>query len=151
MIDMKTLRELVKLMSRNGLSELDIQDENEHVKLKRGVDASQVPVVTHTVAPQGIVPVGGASVPVVEAAEAGLGDTIDSPMVGTYYASSSPESKAFVAVGDHVTADTVVCIVEAMKVFNEIKAETSGTISKLLVENGQSVEYDQPMFEIKID
>ena len=152
MIDMKTLRELVKLMSRNGLSELDIQDEHEHVKLKRGVNASDVPVVTHTVAPQAIaVPVAGALAEAAEAAEVSLGETIVSPMVGTYYGSASPEAKAFVAIGDQVSADTVVCIVEAMKVFNEIKAETSGTITKLLVENGQAVEFDQPLFEIKTD
>ncbi len=157
MIDMKTLRELVKLMSRNGLSELDIKDENEHVKLKRGADPSEMPGVSHAVAgvpvaaAQGV-PVG--SVPAilpVDTAEAVLGQTIDSPMVGTYYTSSSPDAKAFVAVGDRVTADTVICIVEAMKVFNEIKPEVSGTITKMLVENGQAVEFDQPLFEIKTD
>ncbi|MFW6032924.1 MAG: acetyl-CoA carboxylase biotin carboxyl carrier protein, partial [Phycisphaeraceae bacterium] len=83
-----------------------------------------------------------------ESAAAPTGKTIDSPMVGTFYSSPTPDAKAFVAVGDTVEPDTVVCIIEAMKVFNEIKAETSGTITKVLVENGQAVEFGQPLFEI---
>jgi len=77
------------------------------------------------------------------------GETIDSPMVGTFYTASSPDAKPFASVGDHVDTESVVCIVEAMKVFNEIKAETSGTITKVLVENGQAVEFGQPLYVIK--
>lgn len=149
MVDLKKLRELVKLMVDNDIAEVDLQDETEHIKLKRGADDQ--PVV---VAPQ---PVAVAAAPVATAApetpaaaveDDGLVD-ITSPTVGTYYSSSSPDAKPFMAVGSKVSGDTVVCIIEAMKVFNEINAEVNGTIEKILVENGQAVEFGQPLFKVK--
>ena len=77
------------------------------------------------------------------------GETIDSPMVGTFFATPSPESPPFVSPGDSVTADTVICIIEAMKVFNEIKAERGGTVKRVLVDSGETVEFGQPLFELE--
>ncbi|MEX2387040.1 MAG: acetyl-CoA carboxylase biotin carboxyl carrier protein, partial [Phycisphaeraceae bacterium] len=97
----------------------------------------------------GPAPAGGEPAPAAPPASDGV--AIKSPMVGTYYSSASPDAKPYLQVGDKVEPDTVVCLIEAMKVFNEIKAETSGTVTRILVENGQAVEFDQPLFEIKPD
>lgn len=149
MVDLKTLKQLIKLMVDNDLTELDIQGEGGPIKLKRNSQGT----VTHAVAPVMAPAVAATAVSAAPAAEPVAvepqGPTIDSPMVGTFYSASSPDTPAFVGVGDRVDEDTVVCIVEAMKVFNEIKAETSGTIEKVLVENGQAVEFGQPLFVIK--
>ncbi len=151
MVDLKTLRQLIKLMVDNDLTELDIQAEGGPVKLKRNSQGT----VTHMV-PSGVgqpAPMHVASSPAAapQSAPADNGVTIDSPMVGTFYTASSPDAKAFANVGDRVDEDTVVCIIEAMKVFNEIKAEVSGIIEKVLVENGQAVEFGQPLFTVKPD
>lgn len=156
MTDLKTLKQLVKLMVDNDLSELDMEGEGEKIKLRRRNGQPDVQVVTPTPVPAAAVatptpataaPAAAAPVPTEDAPA--TGQTIDSPMVGTFYASPSPDAKAFVSVGDKVDPETVVAIVEAMKVFNEIKAETSGTIKRVVVENGQSVEFGQPLFEIE--
>lgn len=150
MVDLKTLKQLIKLMVDNDLTELDIQAEGGPVKLRRNSQGT----VTHTVAPMAapVAPIAGAPAPAPAVQDDDdNGVTIDSPMVGTFYTASSPDSKAFAVVGDRVTEDTVVCIIEAMKVFNEIKAEASGTITKIMVENGQAVEFDQPLYVIKPD
>ena len=157
MIELKKIRELIKLMVSNDLTELDLEGEGERVRLKRGVGETNV----HYVAPSGVAtPVaavgdtnGGAADP-AGGGDAGIEpgrETITSPMVGTFYSSPTPDAKPFMAVGDRVDPDKVVCIIEAMKVFNEIKSETSGTIEKMLVESGQAVEFDQPLFVIKPD
>jgi len=150
MVDLKTLKQLIKLMVDNDLTELDIQAQGGPVKLKRDSQNPGVQFVPTAMpaAPVAAAPVQSAPDPQPSTPES-TGPTIDSPMVGTFYTASSPDAKPFVSVGDRVTPDTVVCIIEAMKVFNEIKAETSGTIEKVLVETGQSVEFDQPLFTIK--
>lgn len=154
MIDIKKLKQLVALMKDNDLTEMDLEGEGEKVSLKRG-PSGQVqfaPPAPPPAAPPQAAPAqppAASQAPTPEAPAAAAGPTIDSPMVGTYYASPSPDADAFVAVGTKVKADTVVCIIEAMKVFNEIKAETSGTIEEILVENGAAVEYGQPLFRIK--
>lgn len=160
MVDLKTLKQLIKMMVDNDLTELDIKTEDGPIKLKRNsqspggvqmvpVAQSAAPAPAPAAAPPPAQPAAAASEPA--AADDESGPTIDSPMVGTFYTSSSPDAAAFVSVGDHVDADKVVCIVEAMKVFNEIKAETAGTIVKILVDNGQAVEFGQPLFVIKPD
>ena len=149
MVDLKKLRELVKLMVDNDIAEVDLQDESEHIKLKRGADNQPVVVSPQPVAAAAPAPVAASAPAVAPAAvDDGLVE-ITSPTVGTYYASSSPDAKPFIAVGSKVSANTVVCIIEAMKVFNEINAEVSGTIEKILVENGQAVEFGQPLFKVK--
>ncbi len=155
MVDLKTLKQLIKLMVDNDLTELDIQAEGGPVKLRRNSQGAGGPGVQLVPAVQAAAPVapGVAPAAVTEAPadEDDGAETIDSPMVGTFYTASSPDTKAFANVGDHVGPDTVVCIVEAMKVFNEIKAETTGTITKVLIENGQAVEFGQPLYTIKPD
>ncbi len=151
MVDLKTLRQLIKLMVDNDLTELDIQAEGGPIKLKRNSQGAVVPSMPVAMP---AAPTQQSAIPAAQTAPAADdqdddGETIDSPMVGTFYSASSPDAPAFVNVGDRVNEDTVVCIVEAMKVFNEIKAETSGTIEKILVDNGQAVEFGQPLFTIK--
>jgi len=159
MIDLKTLRELVKLMTANDLTELDLQDgQGERVALKRG--ASGAPVVQYaTPAPVAVaaapapVAAGPAPASAAAAGTAGGGDEglvpIESPMVGTFYASPSPDKPPFITAGASVGPDTVVCLVEAMKIFNEIKAGCTGTIERVLVKSGDPVEFGQPLFLVK--
>jgi len=138
MIDIRKLKELIKLMVENELSELDLQDQQETVTIKRG---SQGEPVVHQIAS----PTAPAQVPAPAAAPAGPAesesdmDGIESPMVGTFYAAANPDSAPFVKVGDNVSSESVVCVVEAMKVFNESKAECDGTIDRVLVKNGEAV------------
>ena len=152
MIEMRKLRELVKLMKENDLCELDLRDKDEQVTLKRpGAEGPVYAAPVAAPAAAAAAPAAPASPPAPaagEAEDAGL-VKITSPMVGTFYTAASPDAAAFVKVGDAVDKETVVCIVEAMKVFNEIKAETSGKIEKILVENGQAVEFGQPLFLVK--
>ncbi len=142
MIDIRKLKELVKLMVNNDLTEIDLRDPDEQVTLRKhhGTGA------TTAVAPA---PPPAAAAPAVEKAPVVEGIELTSPMVGTFYTASDPDAAPFVTVGDSVGAGTVVCIVEAMKIFNEIKAECGGTIQKVLVKNGEAVEFGQPLFLIK--
>ncbi|MDF1809320.1 MAG: acetyl-CoA carboxylase biotin carboxyl carrier protein [Phycisphaerales bacterium] len=161
MIDIRKLKELVRLMVENELTEIDLHDQQETVTIKRGSD--QGTVVQH----QPVIYGGGGgaatadaqaapahAAPAVAAAPAPANDdanlkAIESPMVGTYYAKANPDAKCFASVGDSVGPDTVVCLVEAMKVFNEIKAEQSGVIEKILVNDGDAVEFGQKLFLLK--
>lgn len=155
MLDIDRIRQLVDMMVENDLAELSLRDGDVEVSVRRAVAAQNgMPVVAqpHT-------PVAGASGPVPDAGAAESADAangvaelaeIKSPMVGTFYAAPDPETPPFVQVGAHVNPDTVVCVVEAMKVFNEIKADTAGTIEKILVKNGQSIEYGQPLFAVRL-
>jgi len=168
MLDIRKLKELIRLMVENGLTEIDLKDEKETVSLRR--EGSQAPVVQVSPAPAAppaapapvapAAPAAPAPAPAAPApaaapaAEPSPADTsnleqITSPMVGTFYSAAKPESPAFANVGDTVTADTTVCIVEAMKIFNEIKAEQSGVIEKVLVSNGDSVEFGQALFLVR--
>ena len=154
MIDIRKLKELVRLMTASDLTELDLRDKDEQVTIRRATPqvAQQVihaPAVVHA-APAAAAPVAAAPppAPAKPAADEGL-VAIESPMVGTFYASPSPDKPPFVAVGAQVSASTVVCLVEAMKIFNEIKAERSGTVVKVMVQSGQAVEFGQPLFMIK--
>jgi acetyl-CoA carboxylase biotin carboxyl carrier protein len=137
-------------MKEHDLSEIDIREGDTRIKLRRGAD----PVVTaaapraaavSVVAPVAAVPPAAADQPKLDDAHVAV---IKSPIVGTFYAAPNPESPPFVKVGDHVGPETTVCIVEAMKVFNQIPAEVSGKITAMLVENGQPVEFGQPLFKV---
>jgi acetyl-CoA carboxylase biotin carboxyl carrier protein len=155
-MDVGLLEQMVKLMAANDLNTVDVRDGDKRVILKRGADLAAAPayaVAHHAPAPvaHGPAPVAGASsgsTPAVTDETAGL-IPIKSPMVGTFYSASSPDAKAFVSVGDTIDEETDVCIIEAMKVFNNIKAEVRGTIAKVLVTNGQTVEFGQPLFLVK--
>ncbi len=154
MIDIRKLKELVRLMVTNDLTELDLRDTEEQVTLRRSRDEGapvvmQAPAVAPPPASAAAAPAAAASAPTPTEEQAAEDlPSIASPMVGTFFAAANPDSDAFVKVGDEVSADTVVCLVEAMKIFNEIKAEVSGTIRKVLVSNGDAVEFGQPLFII---
>ena len=144
------LEQMVKLMAANDLNTVDVRDGDRRVILKRGAPVAMVPAAQ----PAGPVPPPTApgSPPAVPPAaanpDAGL-VPIKSPMVGTFYAAASPDAKAFVSVGSTVDDDTDVCVIEAMKVFNNIKAEARGTIARVVVTNGQPVEFGQTLFLVK--
>jgi acetyl-CoA carboxylase biotin carboxyl carrier protein len=153
MIDIRKLKELVRLMVTNDLTELDLRDEQQQVSVKRG-GSNSVPVVTQApmaVAPAAagaVAPAASVAIPEAAASDDGL-IAIESPMVGTYYAKPSPDKPSFLNVGDAIGEESVVCLIEAMKIFNEIKAEQTGTVAKILVQNGDAVEFGQPLILIK--
>ena len=160
MIDIRKLKELVRLMVENDLSELDLHDQQETVTIKRG--SNEAPVIVSpplAQAPVAEVPAAQNTSPAAAPPAASESDAkaeadanlvpIVSPMVGTFYAAANPDAPPFVSIGDAVSADTVVCLVEAMKVFNEIKAEKAGTIERVLVNNGDAVEFGQTLFLLK--
>ena len=147
----KEIEALGRMMKEYDLSELKVELKDCNVSLRRGDKTVAAPVVVAP-APVAAAPVApAAAAPAAPAAPAAAAPakTIDSPLVGTFYRAASPDSDAFVNVGDRVTADTVIAIIEAMKVMNEIKAEKSGVIKEILVENGQPVEFGQPLFVIE--
>lgn len=133
------------MMVTNDLVEIALRDGDVEVKMRRPIAGDGAAIVT---VPAARGQVAGANDPAPEE-EAVAPTEIKSPMVGTFYVASDPESPSFVQVGTQVHADTVVCIVEAMKVFNEIKAEVDGTIERILVKNEEPVEYGQPLFQVR--
>lgn len=151
--DTKRVKELISLMAENGLTEIELVEDKARISLKRGtpggggganVGFAALPI-THSHG-------GGSHAPAAPAAAEVAEEKfveIKSPMVGTFYTAANPESDPYVSVGTPVGEDSVVCIIEAMKVFNEIRAETSGTIVRLLVQNGQPVEFGQALFLAK--
>ena len=150
-VDLKEIRTLVDLMKKNGIAVFKMEKEGFKITMKTGDADNAVHYVTS--APVAPVPVATASpapaAPTAPAPAAPSGPEIKSPMVGTFYAAPSPENPPFVTVGQEVTPDTVVCIIEAMKVMNEIKAEVSGTVAEIAAENGKSVQFGQTLFRLK--
>ncbi len=142
-MDVKTIAKLADIMSQHMLTGLEVKDGEVSIRLSRENSAVQKSAV-HQVAE------AAESAPVKEAPAANTA-MITAPMPGTFYTSGAPELPSFIKQGDHVGVGTVVCIVEAMKVMNEVKSEISGVVSKVLVENGSPVEFGQPLFEIRID
>ena len=152
-MNVEEIRNLVKLMGDYNLTEVKIESDNCNICFKRGDDRAPLAAPVAVAAPVQLAPAAApvpaaAPAPAAEAAPAAAGKavSIDSPMVGTFYRSASPDAKPFVQVGDTVNPDTVLCIIEAMKVMNEVKAEKSGVIKEILIENSQPVEFGQPMF-----
>jgi acetyl-CoA carboxylase biotin carboxyl carrier protein len=145
-------RTLVELMAEHDLSEVEMRRGNERLRLRRGAMVPTMSVQAPTYAPPpASAPAAAASAPSAPAAAAPAseeGTIIRSPMVGTFYLSAKPGQPPFVKVGDQVGPETTICIIEAMKVFNEIPAETSGKILAVLAENGAAVEYNQPLFRL---
>jgi len=157
MIDIRKLKELVKLMVQNDLTEMDLRDSEEQVTLHRpnhwSAPQVQQPVAAAAVAPPPPAPVPASAVAEPPAASDG-GDraglvAIESPMVGTYYSAPSPDADPFVSVGGTVSDGAVVCLLEAMKIFNEIKSEVSGTVEQVLVKNGDAVEFGQELMLVR--
>ena len=161
-LDMDALKALVKLMTDHHLHELELEEEGRRIHLKRAesekhhvsvVPSHFAPPMVHAPAPAPAAshaaptPVGTS--PKAAAAPAGVKE-VKSPMVGTFYRSPSPDAPPFVEEADKVTEDSVLCIIEAMKVMNEIKAECTGELVKILVANGEAVEYGEPLFHVRV-
>ncbi|RQO42253.1 acetyl-CoA carboxylase biotin carboxyl carrier protein [Variovorax sp. KBW07] len=152
-MDLRKLKTLIDLVSESNISELEITETEGKVRIVKGGGAAPVQYVQTLAAPPAAAAPAAAgapaapSAPVAEAAPAG--HAVKSPMVGTFYRSSSPGAPAFVEVGSKVNEGDTVCIIEAMKILNEIEADKSGTITQILGENGQAVEYGQPLFIIE--
>jgi len=151
-VDINELKELMRLLEESTLSELEIEEDNRRVRLSKAAPAANyapAPVHYHTEAPAGT----HSSTPVAAAPAEAEAETwahvIDSPMVGTFYTASSPGDPPFVQVGSRVSADATVCIIEAMKIMNEVGAKEDCIIERVLVENGQPVEFGQPLFAIR--
>jgi acetyl-CoA carboxylase biotin carboxyl carrier protein len=152
-MDLRKLKTLIDLVSESNVSELEITEAEGKVRIVKSAPTSAAAPVTYSMAPA---PVAPAVVPAVEVAPAApaapvepVGHTVKSPMVGTFYRASSPGAKPFVEIGDTIKEGETICIVEAMKILNEIEADKSGTVTKILVDNGQAVEYGQPLYVIE--
>lgn len=159
MYTLDEIKELIKLVDESSLQELEIEKDDSRICLRKQSYAQTVPTMAQAVHPPNIVPSPPPQQPVVTeqsdapqtSASTAANDlhTIVSPMVGTFYVAPAPDAPPFVHVGDKVTKNTVVCIVEAMKLMNEIEAEVDGEIVQVLVEDGQLVEFGQPLFAVK--
>jgi acetyl-CoA carboxylase biotin carboxyl carrier protein len=152
-MDIKQIQELIRFVAKSGVNEVAIEQEDFKITIK----TNQAPTVVHATipaaAPVAHAPAPAASAPAAAAEPAASSApdtshyiTIKSPMIGTFYRSASPDKPLFVNVGDEINTGDVLCIIEAMKLFNEIEAEVSGKIVKVLVDNASPVEYDQPLF-----
>ena len=150
-MDLRKLKTLIDLVSESNVSELEITEAEGKVRIVKGSGAAVhgmgVPQAGMVPAPAAMAPPPAAPAPAL--IEAPAGHIVKSPMVGTFYRSASPGAKAFVEVGSSVKEGETICIIEAMKILNEIEADKSGTITKILCENGQAVEYGQPLFAIE--
>jgi len=154
-MDIRKVKKLIELLEESGIDELEIKEGEESVRISRHSKTAAQPIYaaapTYAAPAAAPAPVAAAAASAAEAAPAAAklnGNVVRSPMVGTFYRSPSPTAAAFVEVGQSVKKGDILCIVEAMKMMNHIEAETSGTIGEILVESGQPVEYDQPLFTI---
>jgi acetyl-CoA carboxylase biotin carboxyl carrier protein len=153
-MDLRKLKKLIDLVEESGIAELEVTEGEEKVKIVKGGRTqetvyvqAQAPMAQQApAAPAGPAPVAPAAAPAVPAVPEG--HVVKSPMVGTFYRSASPGSKAFAEVGDTVKAGQTVCIIEAMKLMNEIETDKDGVVTAILIENGQPVEYGEPLFVI---
>lgn len=164
-MEFKQIQELLKQVNKSNISEVSIKDGEFELTIKQATASApiaQVPIMQHQqmpamqaapqvqqMAPQAVTDAPAGPVAPVTNVETGTGNTIKSPMIGTFYRSSAPDKPPFVNVGDEIKPGDVLCIVEAMKLFNEIESEVSGRIVKVLVDDGTPVEYDQPLFIVE--
>jgi acetyl-CoA carboxylase biotin carboxyl carrier protein len=150
--DYDYIRQLVELMAAHDLSRVELHEGDTHIVLRRGHPLpAAAPAIAPTYAPAPVPaapPAAPSAAPPAPAAADAAETYVRSPMVGTFYAAPDPESPPFVSIGASIGPQSVVCLIEAMKVFNEIKAECSGRVSRILVKNGEAVEFDQPLFAI---
>lgn len=159
-MELKEIQDLIKFVSKSGVSEVELETKGFKISIKLPVSnkggAEQPVVQTQLVAPAPVAPAPATAAPVEKPAEKAeapkeADNTVDikSPMIGTFYRSSSPDKPPFVSVGDEIKKGDVLCIIEAMKLFNEIEAEVSGKVVKVLVDDSSPVEYEQPLFLIE--
>ena len=149
-MDIRKIKKLIELVQESGINELEISEGEESVRISRGAVmtaapfmAAPAPLAAPVAAPVAAPAAAEAAAPVVS------GHEVRSPMVGTFYASASPEAPVFVAIGQHVNAGDTLCIIEAMKMMNQIEADKSGVIKAILVQNEDAIEFDQPLFIIE--
>jgi len=144
-MDIRKIKKLIEIIEESDIAELEIKEGEESIRINR---YSAAPV-TYAPAPVAAAPAAAATAPAAAAEEKITGHVVKSPMVGTFYRSASPGTKVFADVGQSVQVGDTLCIIEAMKILNQIEADVSGTITKILVENAQPVEYGQPLFIIE--
>jgi len=152
-VELKDIKAIIDLMKKNSITEFELERQDSKIRLKRGIGSAgpvaqeEYPLMPAQAAPGGAPPV---IAPPASAPAAATGEIeIKSPMIGTFYRAPSPEAGSYVEVGTEVNPDTVVCIIEAMKVMNEIKAEVKGVVTQILAENSKPVEFGQPMFKVR--
>jgi acetyl-CoA carboxylase biotin carboxyl carrier protein len=152
-MDLRKLKKLIDLVEESGISELELTEGEEKVRISRNLSQAQVAMQYAAQPYMHAMPAPAAHAPVASAAEASApaaveGHVVKSPMVGTFYRSPSPDAKSFVDIGSSVSTGDTLCIIEAMKLLNEIESDHTGVIKAILVENGQPVEYGEPLFII---
>ncbi|HEX4986706.1 MAG TPA: acetyl-CoA carboxylase biotin carboxyl carrier protein [Burkholderiales bacterium] len=147
-MDLRKLKKLIDLVQESGIAELEITEGEEKVRINRVGSPQQAAVAAAAPMPVPVAAPAAAAAAAPEPAAEPEGHVVKSPMVGTFYRSSAPGAKPFVEVGQNVNAGDTLCIIEAMKLLNEIEADQGGAVKKILVENGQPVEYGQPLFII---
>jgi len=154
-VDLKDIKAIIDLMKKNAISEFEMEKQDFKIRLKRGINGG-TPVSSLDEFPPAVAVAAPTQIPVATTPAAATpppvatGEVeIKSPMIGTFYRAPSPEAASYVEVGTDVNADTVVCIIEAMKVMNEIKAEVKGVVTQVLVENAKPVEFGQPLFKVR--
>ncbi len=148
-MDIRKIKKLIELLEESSLTEIEIVEGEESVRLARGGQMQALPSAAQPLAMPAAAPVATAEQPAEEADQVPEGEPVLSPMVGTFYGASGPGAQPFVSMGQRVGVGDTLCIIEAMKMFNQIEAEVAGTVVAILVENGQPVEYDQPLFIIR--
>lgn len=150
-MELKDIKAIIDLMKKNSITEFELEEKDSKLRLKRGLNGSPQPAQADESIPMIPTPmVLAAPVVTTIAAPVSTGEVdIKSPMIGTLYRSPSPEASSYIEVGSEVNPDSVVCIIEAMKVMNEIKAEVKGVVTQILIENGKPVEFGQPLFKVR--
>jgi acetyl-CoA carboxylase biotin carboxyl carrier protein len=150
-MDLRKLKKLIDLVQESGIAELELTEDGEKVRISRNFTSNNMPMQQQYAPMQYAAAPLGQALPAAVAVDAPVveeGHAVNSPMVGTFYRSASPDSKAFVEVGDTVAIGDTLCIIEAMKLLNEIESDKAGVVKKILVDNGLAVEYGEPLFII---
>jgi len=151
-VDLKDIKAIIDLMKKNSITEFELEQQDSKLRLKRGLNGgSPAPQVDDSVSMIPLPPSYPTGTPATVAAPVVNTGEIDikSPMIGTFYRSPSPEASAYIEIGSEVGPESVVCIIEAMKVMNEIKSEVKGVVTQILVENGKPVEFGQPLYKVR--
>jgi acetyl-CoA carboxylase biotin carboxyl carrier protein len=154
-VDLKDIKAIIDLMKKNSITEFELERQDSKIRLKRGLNGGAAPVHLDEPTPATTISMPSTAAsptapPAITSQPAATGEIeIKSPMIGTFYRAPSPEAANYVDVGAEVHPETVVCIIEAMKVMNEIKAEVKGVVSQVLVENAKPVEFGQPLFKVR--
>jgi acetyl-CoA carboxylase biotin carboxyl carrier protein len=151
-VDIKDIKAIIDLMKKNSITEFELERQDSKIRLKRGSNGG-APVIQYDEPGGGVpvlLPVGVSSAPAVAPLPPATGEIeVKSPMIGTFYRAPSPEAGSYVEIGTEINPESVVCIIEAMKVMNEIKAEVKGVVTQILVENAKPVEFGQPLFKVR--